>query len=141
MYYEVENTHESLEATVFYNIDLKVDHIVFSVADMRGMYGEKVSRYPYIVPAVDSTKKDMEKMSPYWASQGEQTEEITDKHLVTLGKHQQQFLGSFKPKPNETGMLTLKYPQLIGNLLPHSQQYKILSPNRGTTQLLKKEQN
>ena len=83
MYYEVENPHENPEATVFYNIDLKVDHIVFSVADMRGMYGEKASRILCIALAVDSSKKDIEKMSPYWASQGEQTEEITDKHLVT----------------------------------------------------------
>ena len=33
--------------------------------------------------------------SPYWA---ERKEEITDEHLVTLGKYQQQFLGSLKPK-------------------------------------------
>ena len=110
MYYEVENPHESPEATVFYNINLKVDHIVFSVADMRGMYGEKASRIPFIVPAVDNTKMDIEKRSPYWASQREQTEEITDKHLVTLGKHQQQFLGSFKPKPNETDDACLEIP-------------------------------
>ena len=74
------------------------------------MYGEKASRILYIAPAVDSAKKDMEKMSPYWMSQGDQTEEITDEHLVTLGKLQQQFLGSFKPKPNETGDACLEIP-------------------------------
>ena len=124
MYYEVDNTHESLEATVFYNINLKVDHIVFSVADMRGMYGEKVNRIPHIAPAVNSTIKEIEKMSPYWVSQGEQTEEITDKHLVTLGKHQQQFLGSFQPKPNETGDAHLEMPPADRkSALQHPLQY------------------
>ena len=36
-----------------------------------------------------------ESVLPYWA---ERKEEITDEHLVTLGKYQQQFLGSLKPK-------------------------------------------
>ena len=33
--------------------------------------------------------------SPYWT---EKREEVTDEHLVTLGKYQQQFLGSLHPK-------------------------------------------
>ena len=36
-----------------------------------------------------------ESASPYWT---ERRKEITDEHLVTLGKHQQQFLGSLNPK-------------------------------------------
>ena len=83
MYYEVENPHENLDVPTFYNIDSKVDHIVFSVADMRDMYGEKVNRFPYI--------------APYWVDQKDQAEEITDEHLVTLGKYKQPFLGRFKP--------------------------------------------
>ena len=102
MYYEVENPHESPEATVFYNINLKVYHIVFPIADIRDIYREGVSRFHYIAPTESNTKEDIDKMSPYWVNQGEQTEEITDEHLITLGKHQQQFLSSFKPKSNET---------------------------------------
>ena len=33
--------------------------------------------------------------SPYWAESGEQ---IADEHLVTLGRHQQQFLSDLNPK-------------------------------------------
>ena len=100
--FQVENPHESPEATVFYNIDLKVDHIVFSIAEMRDIHGEEASRFHSIAPTESNTKKDIEKMYPYWVNQGEQTEEITDEHLITLGKHQLQFLSSFKPKSNET---------------------------------------
>ena len=41
MYYEVESLHENPDVQTFYNIDSKVDHKVFSVADSRDMYGEK----------------------------------------------------------------------------------------------------
>ena len=77
---------------------------VFSVADMRDMYGEKVNRFSYIVttPTLDNVKGKIEKVSPYWVDQKDQAKEITDENLVTLGKYQQQFLGSFKPKPKET---------------------------------------
>ena len=106
MYYEVENPHENPDVPIFsmfYNIDSKVDHIVFSVADMRDMYGEKVNRFPYIVttPTLDNIKGKIQKVSLYWVDQKDQAEEISDEHLVTLGKYQ-QFLGSFKPKQKET---------------------------------------
>ena len=63
-----------------------------------------MNRVPYIVttPTLDNTKGKIEKVSPYWVDQKDQAEEITHEHFVTLGKYQQQFLGSFKPKPKET---------------------------------------
>ena len=107
MYYEVENPHENPDVPTFYNINSKVYHIVFSVADMRDMYREKVNRFPYsvITPTLanDNVKGEIEKVSSYRLDQKDQAEEITDEHLVTLDKYQQQFLGSFKPKPKETG--------------------------------------
>ena len=107
VYYEVENLHENPDVPIFYNIDSKVDHMVMTVADMKEIYGENVSKIPYIAPALDNALRKTEKVSPYWANQG-QTEEITDEHLVTLGRHQQQFLSSFKPKPKETADISLE---------------------------------
>ena len=74
MYYEVENPHENPDVSTFYNIDSKVGHIVFSVADMRDMCGEKVNRFSYIVttPTLDNVKRKIEKVSPYWVDQKDQ---------------------------------------------------------------------
>ena len=112
MYYEVENPHKNLDVPVFYNIDYKVDHIIFSVADMRDIYGKSVSRFHYIAtaPALHNTTGKVEKVSPYWVNQGDQVKQIINEHLVTFGKHQQQFLGSFKPKLKETGDIPFETP-------------------------------
>ena len=112
MYYKVENPHENLDVPMIYNIDYKVDHIIFSVAEMRDIYTENVSRFCYIVTALalHNTTGKVEKVSPYGANQGDQVEQITDEHLVTLGKHQQQFLGSFKLKPKEMGDIPFETP-------------------------------
>ena len=135
MYYEVENSHENPDVPTFYNIDSKVDHIVFSVADTRDMYGEKVNRFPYIVttPTLDNTKGKKEKVSPYWVDQKDQAEEITDEHLVTLCKYQQQFLGSFNLNQKRLVTFLLKHCLSIKRqpLLPPL-QYQMLNPNSET---------
>ena len=83
-----------------------------SVADMREICGENASKVPYIAPLLDETPiKDKGLVSsPYLVDQKDQSEEITDEHLITLGRHQQQFLGSFKPKPKETANLSANTP-------------------------------
>ena len=57
------------------------------------MYSESIYQFPYITPSIVPHVSEL--ASPYWA---ERKEDITDEHLVTLGTHQQQFLGSLKPK-------------------------------------------
>ena len=82
------------------------------MADIRDIYRENVSRFHYIatVPALHNITGKVEKVSLYWVNQGDQVEQITNGHLVTLGKHQQQFLGSFKPKLKETGDIPFETP-------------------------------
>ena len=55
------------------------------------MYGESIDQFPYITTPIKPPKLT----SPYWV---EREEEVTDEHLVTLGKHQQKFLGNLKLK-------------------------------------------
>ena len=85
MYYGVENPHDNPEIPMFYNVDSKIDHTVFSVAYIKDIYRENIGK--------------IEKASPYWVDQNDQVNETSDEHLITLGRYQQQFFGSFKPKP------------------------------------------
>ena len=76
---------------MLYNVDEEIKHPVVSKTGVREMYGESIDQFPYITAPIEPS----ELTSPYWA---EQKEEVTDEHLVTLGKHQQQFLGNLKLK-------------------------------------------
>ena len=78
---------------MLYNIDKEIEHPVVSITEVKEMYSESIDQFPYITPSIVPPMS--ESASPYWA---ERKEEITDEHLVTLGKYQQQFLGSLKPK-------------------------------------------
>ena len=78
---------------MLYNIDIEIEHPVVSITGVKEMYSESIDQFPYITPPIMPSVS--ESASPYWT---ERKEEITDEHLVTLGKYQQQFLGSFKPE-------------------------------------------
>ena len=93
IYYEVESAQERPGWSMLYNIDIEIGHQVVSITRAREMYGESLNQFPYITPSPMPIAS--ESASPYWT---ERREEITDEHLVTLGKHQQQFLGSLNPK-------------------------------------------
>ena len=93
IYYEVENTQERPGWNMLYNIDIEIEHPVVSITGVKEMYSESIDQFPYITPSIVPSMSEL--TSPYWA---ERKEEITDEHLVTLGKYQQQFLGSLKPK-------------------------------------------
>ena len=60
---------------------------------VKELYGESLDQFPYITPSRRPTVS--ESASPYWA---EGKEQIADEYLVTLGKHQQQFLGNLNPQ-------------------------------------------
>ena len=93
IYYEVENAQEKPGWNMLYNIDIEIEHPVVSITGVKEMYSKSIDQFPYITPSIVPSVS--ESASPYWA---ERKEEITDEHLVTLGKYQQQFLGSLKPK-------------------------------------------
>ena len=93
IYYEVENAQEKPGWNMLYNIDTEIEHPVVSITGVKEMYSESIDQFPYITPSIMPSVSEL--ASPYWA---ERKEEITDEHLVTLGKYQQQFLGSFKPE-------------------------------------------
>ena len=78
---------------MLYNIDIEIEHPVVSITGVKEMYSESIDQFPYITPSIMPSVS--ESALPYWA---ERKEEITDEHLVTLGKYQQQFLGGFKPE-------------------------------------------
>ena len=78
---------------MLYNIDIEIGHPVVSITRAREMYSESLDQFLYITPSPMPVAS--ESALPYWT---ERREEITDEHLVTLGKHQQQFLGSLNPK-------------------------------------------
>ena len=61
--------------------------------DVKELYGESLDQFPYITPSRRPAVS--ESASPYWA---ESREQIADEHLVTLGRHQQQFLSNLNPK-------------------------------------------
>ena len=93
IYYEVESAQERPGWSMLYNIDIEIGHPVVSITKAREMYSESLDQFPYITPSPMPVVSEL--ASPYWT---ERREEITDEHLVTLGKHQQQFLGSLNPK-------------------------------------------
>ena len=93
IYYEVENAQEKPGWNMLYNIDVEIEHPVVSITGVKEMYSESIDQFPYITPSIVPSVS--ESALPYWA---ERKEEITDEHLVTLGKYQQQFLDSFKPE-------------------------------------------
>ena len=93
IYYEVENAQERPGWNMLYNIDIEIELPVVSITGVKEMYSESIDQFLYITPSIEPSVSEL--ASPYWA---ERKEEITDEHLVTLGKYQQQFLGSLKPK-------------------------------------------
>ena len=93
IYYEVENAPERPGWNMLYNIDIEIEHPIVSITKVKEMYSENIDQFPYIT---SSTVPSMSGLaSPYWT---ERKEEVTDEHLVTLGKYQQQFLGDLNPK-------------------------------------------
>ena len=93
IYYEVENAQERPGGNMLYNIDIEIEHPVVSITRVKEMYSESIDQFPYIIPSTVPSVSEL--TSPYWT---ERREEVTDEHLVTLGKYQQQFLGSLNPK-------------------------------------------
>ena len=93
IYYEVENAQERPGGNMLYNIDIEIEHPVVSITRVKEMYSESIDQFPYIIPLTVPSVSEL--ASPYWT---ERREEVTDEHLVTLGKYQQQFLGSLNPK-------------------------------------------
>ena len=93
IYYEVESAQERPGWNMLYNIDTVIEHPVVSMTRVKELYGESLNQFLYITlswrPAVS------ESASPYWA---ESKEQIADEYLVTLGRHQQQFLGNLNPQ-------------------------------------------
>ena len=94
MYYEVENAQERPGQNMLYNIDIEIEHPVVSITRVKEMYSESIDQFPYITPPMVPPSVS-ELTLPYWT---ERREEVADEHLVTLGKYQQQFLGSLNPK-------------------------------------------
>ena len=78
---------------MLYNIDIEIEHPVVSITRVKEMYSESIDQFPYIIPSTVPSVSEL--ISPYWT---ERREEVMDEHLVTLGKYQQQFLGSLNPK-------------------------------------------
>ena len=92
IYYEVENAQEKPGWNMLYNIDTVIEHPVVSMTRVKELYGKSLNQFPYITPSRRPTV--FESASPYWA---ESKEKIADEYLVTLGRHQQQFLGNLNP--------------------------------------------
>ena len=93
IYYEVENAQERSGWNMLYNIDTVIEHPVVSMTRVKELYGESLDQFPYITPSRRPAVS--ESASPYWA---ESKEQIADEYLVTLGRHQQQFLGNLNPQ-------------------------------------------
>ena len=93
IYYEVESGQERPGWNMLYNIDTVIEHPVVSMTRVKELYGESLDQFPYITPSRRSAVSEL--ASPYWA---ESREQIADEHLVTLGRHQQQFLSDLNPK-------------------------------------------
>ena len=93
IYYEVENAQEKPGWNMLYNIDTVIEHPVVSMTRVKELYGESLDQFPYITPSRRPAVP--ESASPYWA---ESKEQIADEYLVTLGRHQQQFLGNPNPQ-------------------------------------------
>ena len=93
IYYEVESAQERPGWNMLYNIDTVIEHPVVSMTKVKELYGESLDQFPYITPSRRPAVS--ESASPYWA---ESREQIADEYLVTLGRHQQQFLGNLNPQ-------------------------------------------
>ena len=93
IYYEVENAQEKPGWNMLYNIDTVIENPVVSMTRVKELYGESLDQFPYITPSRRPAVP--ESASPYWA---ESKEQIADEYLVTLGRHQQQFLGNLNPQ-------------------------------------------
>ena len=93
IYYEVESAQERPGWNMLYNIDTVIEHPVVSMTRVKEPYGESLDQFPYITPSWRPAVSEL--ASPYWA---ESREQIADEHLVTLGRHQQQFLIDLNPK-------------------------------------------
>ena len=93
IYYEVENAQEKPGWNMLYNIDTVIEHPVVSMTRVKELYGESLDQFPYITPSRRPAVS--ESASQYWA---ESKEQIADEYLVTLGRHQQQFLGNLNPQ-------------------------------------------
>ena len=93
IYYEVENAQEKPGWNMLYNIDTVIEHPVVSMTRVKELYGESLNQFPHITPSRRPAVP--ESASPYWA---ESKEQIADEYLVTLGRHQQQFLGNLNPQ-------------------------------------------
>ena len=93
IYYEVESAQERPGWNMLYNIDTVIEHPIVSMTRIKELYGESLDQFPYITPSRGPIV--YESASPYWV---ESREQIADEYLVTLGKHQQQFLGNLNPQ-------------------------------------------
>ena len=93
IYYEVESAQERPGWNMLYNIDTVIEHPVVLMTRVKELYGESLDQFPYVTPSRRSAVSEL--ASPYWA---ESREQIADEHLVTLGRHQQQFLSDLNPK-------------------------------------------
>ena len=93
IYYEVENAQEKPGWNMLYNIDTVIGHPVVSMTRVKELYGESLNQFPHITPSWRPAVSEL--ASPYWA---ESKEQIADEYLVTLGRHQQQFLGNLNPQ-------------------------------------------
>ena len=93
IYYEVENVQEKPAWNMLYNIDTVIEHLVVLMTRVKELYGESLDQFPYIIPSWRPIVP--ESASPYWA---ESKQQIADEYLVTLGRHQQQFLGNLNPQ-------------------------------------------
>ena len=78
---------------MLYNIDTVIEHPVVSMTRVKELYGESLNQFLYITPSRRPAVSEL--ASPYWA---ESREQIADEHLVTLGRHQQQFLSDLNPQ-------------------------------------------
>ena len=122
IYYEVENAQGNIGWNMLYNMDEEIKHPVVSITRVREMYGESIDQFPYITALI----KPSELTSPYWV---EREEEVTDEHLVTLGKHQQKFLGNLKLK-NEKEFEPVREAPETREEGPKPQELKSPSPNQ-----------
>ena len=111
---------------MLYNIDIEIGHPVVSITKAREMYSESLNQFPYITPLPMPIASEL--VLPYWT---ERREEIMDEHLVTLGKHQQQFLGSLNPKREVEPKAREKalVDEAKGERVPKTQRSKDLEKN------------
>ena len=121
IYYEVESAQERPGCNMLYNIDTEIEHLVVSMTRVKELYSESLDQFQYITPLLRPAVSEL--ASPYWA---ERSEEIADEHLVTLGRHQQQFLGGLnskrevQPNPGEKASVN----EVRGEKVPKNQGAK-----------------